>query len=866
MNLSKIDISKNTPMMQQYLNIKLQYPDNLLFYRMGDFYELFFNDAKKVASLLNLTLTHRGKTNGAPIPMAGVPYHAVENYLKKLVDAKESIVICEQVGDVNNKGLVERKVVRIITPGTLIDENLLDQQNNNYVLAIAQQKKQAHIFFLSWVELSTNKLFAQAVHSEEQLLAEIKRLKPAEILLPEKLHQCWNFDYKQHYLANWWFNEEQNYPLLCEHFKVKNLDGFGLKNNSAMISAIGATLRYCQHTQKNQLAFLQNLQIEQISDRLFIDAISQQNLEIEHNVYGKREHTLLHCIDSTQCSMGARLLLDWLRKPLRDHQTLQQRYKAIQGLLESNESLEKLVQTLQKIGDLQRSIGRINLLMGRPRDLANIRDSLALIPTINSQLPQQPLLETIEQAKETLELLQASLNSEQPPIDRNGGMIAAGYSEELDELRTINDQCEDYLQSIQQKESHALNFANLKVDYNKVHGFYIEISNSFKGEIPAHYQRRQTLKGAERYSTPELKAFEEKSLTASEQALILERKLFQDLQIKVQQEANLIQHIALRIATIDVLCCFAQNAKNLNWCQPTLTNKKSIQIEAGRHPVVEAQVGQKQFMPNSYSSDTKKPFMLITGPNMGGKSTYMRQNALIVLLAYIGSYVPAKTAHIGLVDSILTRIGAQDDLATGRSTFMVEMTETAFILRNASQYSLVLMDEIGRGTSTHDGLSLAKATAEKLISKGAYSLFSTHYFELTQLQQQFTQVINVHPKSVEYQGNINFLHQITSGAASHSYGIEVAKLAGIPNDVIKNAQQILKQLKSNHLGSRQEFFPITQAVTEQQETETTNSKQEALNQQIKVLLKDNHPNNLSPKEALDLLYEIHQELDKDHTK
>ena len=852
----KVKTSQHTPMMQQYWRIKKQYPDTLLFYRMGDFYELFYEDAKKAAQLLCITLTQRGKSNGEPIPMAGVPYHSVENYLKKLVDLNHSVAICEQVGDINTSGPVEREVTRIVTPGTLIDDALLKPQHN-FILAL-EQVSNKNQYNLAWMELTSGIVHCQQHLSLEQLHAAINRIKAAETLIPEKLYrlrQDWRQDLATpQLLANWWFNSQQNEQLLCEHLGVSNLDGFGLKRQQlALVGVIGSLLRYCQHTQKSNKPFIRKIHFETTHQHLQIDTASQRNLELEVSSSGQPSHTLLHCLNETKSSMGSRLLIAWLRTPLLDRQRLHQRLEGIAQLRQQPLCIKQLTDLLKNIGDLQRSIGRINLGMDRPRDLICVLHVLDCIPDFNTLLQpiaNNPLLATMPPLSALQQLLQKALHTQPPALQRLGGVIADGYNAELDRLRHINQDIETQLQQLQERESAALGYP-VKVAHNRVHGFYIEISKVYNGAIPDHYQRRQTLKNAERYLIEELMQLEQQVHQASEQALTLELQLYQQLKQDILQHYHHICDIAERLATIDVLSNFAQLSLKNNWCYPKLVQQKCIDIKNGRHPVVEAQMTANNFCANNYLSDAQTTFALVTGPNMGGKSTYMRQNALICLLAHIGCFVPAEAATIGTLDGIYTRIGAQDDVASGRSTFMVEMTETTYILRHCSANSLVLMDEVGRGTSTHDGLALARAIAEFLIQKRCYCLFSTHYFELTNLSQKHNNVINLHPKTLQHEGKINFLHQIIQGSASHSYGIEVAKLAGLPAEVIAVAQQQLQQLKAQTPTQPSLFADMP---SEKQTTEINDAHKRL--QELRSLLSQQQPDDLSPRQALQLIYHI----------
>lgn len=793
--------AEHTPMMQQYLKIKAEYPEMLLLYRMGDFYELFFEDAKRAAQLLDLTLTHRGQSAGKPIPMAGVPYHAVENYLARLLKKCESIAICEQIGDpATSKGPVERKVTRIITPGTVTDEALLEAKRDNLLLAIYPAKD---CFGLAWVDLSGGGFHVLQVNDIPQLQAEITRLKPAEILLPER-HEIPNiegpFAVKTLPLSH--FDPKQAEERLCSQFRVSTLDGFGVQGSPAAIPAAGCLLAYLQITQRQALPHLTEMTLEKHQDYLQIDAATQRHLELFASNQETHNHNLLSILDQTACAMGSRLLKRWLGKPLRSRSLIHARLTAVETLINTQQTTA-LYDLLKQICDIQRISARIALQSARPRDLASLRDTLNLLPHLHAELSahQTPLLKRLQAKLHPLPALSELLNSaliETPPVlIRDGGVIAPGFDEELDELRALGSDASDQLLALEEAEKKRAGLSSLKFGYNRVHGYYIELSRNQAAQAPDSYQRTQTLKNAERYITPELKAFEEKVLTAQVKALAREKWLYENLLEAMQPSIPELTETAQAIAELDVLNNFAERAETLHWGKPCLVDKAGIEIKEGRHPVVES-ILQEQFIANDLTLDPTQNLLLVTGPNMGGKSTYMRQNALIVLLAHIGSYVPAKQATIGPIDKIFTRIGASDDLASGRSTFMVEMTETAYILRQATKHSLVLIDEIGRGTSTFDGMALAYACSLHLANTiEAYTLFSTHYFELTQLPDTFPRIRNVHLSAALEDGKIIFLYQIKPGPASRSYGLEVAALAGIPSDVLSTATHHLKQLEQS---------------------------------------------------------------------
>ena len=797
--MSEVDLSQHTPMIQQYLSIKADYPNTLLFYRMGDFYELFYNDAKHAANLLDLTLTHRGKSNGAAIPMAGVPYHAAESYLAKLLKQGESIAICEQIGDPKaNKGPVKREVVRILTPGTVTDEALLEQHQDNVLAALYQQKNH---FGLATLDLSSGRFVLTALSSHEALTSELARLQPSELLLPEGLSIAALPPCAITERPSWCFAADMAERLLCEQFKTHDLSAFDIDSAPLGLIAAGALLDYVKHTQRSALLHIQHLQVEQPQASLIIDSMSRRNLEISVNLSGITSHTLCELFDRTATTMGSRLLKRWFNQPLRDHQVILMRQQVI-GQLIARHLIEDVHECLQEIGDIERITSRIALGSARPRDLAKLRDSLAAVPRLKNHLAilKAPLcrrlVHELHEHPQCVSLLERAIIDNPPVLIRDGGVIASGYDETLDELRDLSNNANGFLLELEAHERERTQINTLKVGYNRVHGYYIEISKAHSVQAPDDYIRRQTLKNAERYITPELKGFEDKVLSSRERALAREKALYEELLIQLQQHLGTLQICAQAVAVVDVLHSLAERATSLNLTPPQMVSERCIDIQAGRHPVVES-VLEDSFIPNNTKLNNQRQLMMITGPNMGGKSTYMRQSALITLLAHTGSYVPATAAKIGPVDRIFTRIGAADDLASGRSTFMVEMTETAHILRHATPNSLVLMDEVGRGTSTFDGLSLAWAAASYLVTQcQAMCLFATHYFELTQLVDEFATVHNVHLSAVEHGDDIVFLHEVKQGPASQSYGIQVAKLAGIPHQVIEQAKTYLHQLES----------------------------------------------------------------------
>jgi len=839
----------HTPMMTQYLRIKAENPDYLLFYRMGDFYELFYDDAHKAAELLDITLTARGSSNGAPIPMAGVPYHAADSYLSRLINIGESVAICEQIGDpAASKGPVERQVVRVLTPGTLTEEALLDSRNESLLVAICEDKGR---YGLATAELSSGRFSVSELNSLTEVQAELARLQAAEILIDESLLDALSlFDKQLRTLPPWHFELETAQRRLCEHFQIQDLKGFGCDDLDLAIIAAGCLLNYAQETHRTALPHIRGLSLEKTSDSIRLDPQSRRNLELETNIAGGREHTLLSILDKTVTPMGARLVRRWLLRPLRHHDTLKQRQQAIQQFLDTD-AVDSIQSLLRKNGDIERIVARIALKTARPRDFMHLRNSLALLPDLHQLLSdsQSKRLVVLDRDLGTFPechcLLQTALIEEPPVLIRDGGVIAEGYNEELDHLRTIRDRASQFLSDLEQRERERTGVATLKVGYNRVHGYFIEISRSHHIDVPTEYVRRQTLKNAERYITPELKGFEDQVLSANERALALEKSLYEELFDKIAADLAALEVSANALAELDVLANLAERADSLHYVAPEFSNSAGIKIIAGRHPVVES-VTEQNFCPNDVVFTEQQRLLLVTGPNMGGKSTYMRQVALIVLMAHMGSFVPADEAIIGSVDQIFTRIGASDDLASGRSTFMVEMSEAANILNNATQHSLVLMDEIGRGTSTFDGLSLAWACAEKLVRDlAAYTLFATHYFELTELPNLYDKALNVHLDAIEHGDKIVFLHQVKSGAANQSYGLQVAKLAGVPNDVIKAAKNKLQQLELHRVDSAGGTEP--QADLFSQPVQTS-----AVEQYLDLI----DPDELTPKQAQEKLYQL----------
>ncbi len=801
----------HTPMMQQYLRIKAEHPHNMVFYRMGDFYELFFEDAEKAARLLNLTLTQRGASAGQPIKMAGVPHHAAEQYLAKLVKLGESVAICEQIGDpATSKGPVERKVVRIVTPGTITDAAFLTDKCDSYLLALTRGRsgrEQKVTIGLAWLNLASGALRLAEIKTDEIPVA-LERIRPAEILLAEgdshtdsPLLNLPMATGAVTHVPTWHFDIDGGRTRLCEQLGVSGLDGFNAQGMSVACGAAGALLLYAAATQRQQLRHVRSLQVEHESAYISLDPATRRNLELTETLRGTEAPTLLSLLDTCCTSMGSRRLRHWLHHAPRDARIAQARHQAIHALLThtSITHLDSLRQALKPISDVERITARLALLSARPRDLASLRDSLVRLPIVrgHANLPAE-LLNYLHAALTPsagcLSLLEQAIAPEPSTFVRDGGVIARGYDAQLDELRDMSENCAQFLLALEARERERTGIANLRVEYNKVHGFYIEVTRGQVDKVPDDYRRRQTLKNAERYITPELKAFEDKALSSQERALAREKALYDALLQALLPFISDCQRVAHALAELDTLAALAERARTLEWVMPEFTEASIIEFEQARHPVVQAQV--ENFMPNDCALSDQRKLLLITGPNMGGKSTFMRQTALITLLAYMGSYVPAKRARLGPIDRIFTRIGAADDLAGGRSTFMVEMTEAAAILNGASSSSLVLMDEIGRGTSTFDGLALAWAIARHLLTHTrCYTLFATHYFELTQLPEEFPHAANIHLSAVEHEQGIVFLHTVEEGPANQSYGLQVAALAGVPQTVIDSARQHLTQLE-----------------------------------------------------------------------
>ena len=843
----------HTPMMQQYLRLKADFPNTLLFYRMGDFYELFFDDARCVAALLDITLTARGESGGQRVPMAGIPHHAAETYLARLLKAGKSVAICEQVGEsLRGKGPMERKVVRILTPGTVTDESLLEERRDNLLAAI--NSGAGGRIGLATLELTAGRFTVQELISPEALAAELERIRPAETLvadgsaIPESLAA----EHAVTSRAPWHFDPASGEQLLLRQFGTRDLHGFGCEAMPAAIGAAGALLQYLQETQRSTLPHLRGLRVESGEDMIVLDPATRRNLELEAHPSGRADLTLLGVLDRTVTAMGSRMLRRWLQRPLRARDRLEARYDGIDTLLHA-EAFGSLREHLRTVADIERIAARIALLSARPRDLALLRQTLQSLPQLRQSLAlleSCPLLvdlyERLGDHAEVCGLLERAIIPEPPVLIRDGGVIAPGYDGELDGLRNLSENADGLLIDLETRERERSGIASLRINFNRVHGFYIELSRAQAERAPEHFQRRQTLKNAERFTTPELRAFETQVLGARERALACERALYDTLLQSLSEHVGALQHCADALAELDVIGTLAERAVALNYQRPTLVAGSLLRIVDGRHPVVERTL-QLPFTPNDLHLDAERRMLIITGPNMGGKSTYMRQAALITLLAHIGSFVPAERAEIGTIDRIFTRIGAADDLATGRSTFMVEMTETAQILHNATEHSLVLMDEVGRGTSTFDGLSLAWSVALTLARETkSLTLFATHYFELTTLPDQCQAIRNVHLDALEHGDRIVFLHQVKEGPASQSYGLQVAALAGVPRPVIDEARAVLRRLERQ---------ACEQSMTEEGPRQTDlflDDRNDRLADRVKAL----DPDALTPREALAMLYQL----------
>ncbi|MEE8249210.1 MAG: DNA mismatch repair protein MutS [Gammaproteobacteria bacterium] len=840
-------------MMQQYLGLKAEHPDVLLFYRMGDFYELFYDDARRVTKLVDIALTSRGRSAGEPIPMAGVPYHAVDNYLARLVRLGESVAICEQVGDpATSKGPVERQVVRVITPGTLTDDALLDESRANYLAAVHSGRDATG---LAWLDLASGHFSVMELPADDDLQGELARLNPAEVLVaedatvPSWLEARVGLSRR----APWHFDAETGRRALCRQFGTEDLAGFDAEDIPAAIAAAGCLLQYVKDTQRSAVPHIRGLSHERRDQAVIMDAATRRNLEIDSSLGQRDEYTLAGLMDRCATPMGSRLLKRWLNRPIRDRQTVRSRQQAVATLREPG-LVAELQAGLKEIGDFERILTRIALRSARPRDLAQLRRALTDLPAVRAAVAAldsphlAALVDRCGHHEDQRALLEAALVETPPIFIRDGGVIASGFDAELDELRTLSADANRFLDDLQVAERERTGVSNLKVGYNRVHGYYIEISKAQAQAVPEEYIRRQTLKGAERFITPELKEFEDKVLSARDRSLARERQLYEELIETLNDALAALQSTAASVAEIDTLTNLAERALALNLSQPTLTDTPQIQYQNGRHLSVE-QASDDAFVPNDLDLHDRRRLLIITGPNMGGKSTYMRQTALIVILAYTGSFVPADNARIGPIDRIFTRVGAADDLAGGRSTFMVEMTETASILNNASAQSLVLMDEVGRGTSTFDGLSLAWAAA-RFIARGprAFTLFATHYFELTSLADELPATGNVHLDASEHGDELIFLHSVKPGPASQSYGLHVARLAGVPRDVVDEARDYLatleQQLDASGASGPQGQLAFAAATPPDR---------------LRERLAEIDVDALSPRQALELLFELNAE-------
>lgn len=885
-------LEKHTPMMQQYLRIKADYPTTLVFYRMGDFYELFFEDAEKAARLLGITLTQRGASNGTPIKMAGVPFHAVEQYLARLVKAGEAVAICEQIGDpATSKGPVERRVLRVITPGTLTDSSLLPEKSERPLLALnivhgGGRRQEQTVLGLAWLSMASGALTlmecaVDAKSLEARLRQELERIVPAEMLAAEaadgagnEVHKIVAGILKATVVPDWHFDLASGEKALLEQLGVATLAGFGAEQCTAALGAAGALLRYAQATQGRELRHVRTLAVESEQDFIGLDAATRRNLELTETIRGddasSASATLFSLLDHCRTAMGSRLLRHWLHHARRQQSVAQARHTALAALIGSGAG-PALAAALAAVPDIERITTRIALLSARPRDLAGLRAGLQQLPLLQQELAtcnsngtaDSALLQSLQRILATppscLELLERAVAAEPAAIVRDGGVIAPGFDAELDELRALSENAGQFLLDLETRERARTGIANLRVEYNKVHGFYIEVTHGQTAKVPDDYRRRQTLKNAERYITPELKAFEDKALSAQERALMREKILYEQLLADLTPHIAGLQVMAQAVAQLDTLVALAAHAKRHDWCAPQLVAEPLLKIEQGRHPVVENQI--ERFIANDCEFSAERRLLLITGPNMGGKSTYMRQTALITLLAYVGSFVPASAATIGPIDRIFTRIGAADDLAGGRSTFMVEMTESAAILNGATEQSLVLMDEVGRGTSTFDGLALAWAIARHLIEQSrSMTLFATHYFELTQLPQTWPSAANVHLSALEHKDRIVFLHAVQPGPASQSYGLQVAQLAGVPPAVIRAARKHLALLEAQSVTADGQFDLFASATVSSDDSEalapatTTAAACSALQDALEAI----DPDTLSPRAALEQLYRLKQ--------
>lgn len=825
--------SKHTPMMQQYLSIKSEHPNALLFFRMGDFYELFYEDAVEASKLLDITLTQRGKNKDKAIPMAGVPHHAAENYIARLVKQGKRIVICEQVGEVNKKGPVERKVTKIITPGTLSDEYLLNQVESAFIASISKHKK---FYGLAWAECASGQFHILQTQEFSDIEDLIHQIKPKEIILSEKLDISLSNTCLTH-RPEWEFRYDRAYQVLIEHFKTKDLHAFGCEELPVAIQAAGGLLQYLRYTQNTDLKHITQIKQSDSAAHLILDAATIKHLSLIHHIDGSREHTLYKVLNHCQTPMGQRLLEQWILRPLRDFDQIQSRYQTISRIMHMQLCIPSQT-LLQQISDIERIVSRIGLLTARPFDLLSLSHSLKILPQIKNILKTIPghSVKNLEAALVDCDPITSQINStiqlEPSSLIREGGVINDGFDAELDRLRQLGKHDAQFLIDLEAKEKEATQLSSLRISYNRIHGYFIEVSQTQAKEVPPHYKAKQILKNVHRYTTDELQRYEQEISHAHIKACDREKQIYQNLLIDLQTHIAILQNISQAIAIYDNLVSFSYIAQNKNYIQPILQKETGIEIQQGQHPVI-SQILQENFVPNNTQLSHMSRTHVVTGPNMGGKSTYMRQVALLVIMTHIGSYIPAITAKIGPIDRIFSRIGSGDDLASGRSTFMVEMSETAYILNHATKQSLVLMDEIGRGTSTFDGLSLAQSCCLYFANKiQCLTLFSTHFFEITELAKQYNYIHNYHMTASEYEQQLIFLYQLKAGTCAKSYGLWVAKLAGIPEELLKNAKKILHQLETKKLSNHQ---PNQLALLEQINLEKT-----------------------SPKQALQLLYQLKQ--------
>ncbi|GAB3485887.1 DNA mismatch repair protein MutS [Marinomonas epiphytica] len=879
--MSKSASDNHTPMMRQYFGLKSQHPNQLLFYRMGDFYELFYDDAKRAAQLLDITLTARGHSGGAPIPMAGIPFHAAENYIARLVRMGESVVVAEQTGDpTTSKGPVERQIARIVTPGTISDEAFLEEKRENLLLSLAHQKRKGlDVFGFSYLDMASGRFCVFEVDGYEALSSEIQRLSPKEVLISEDFpaREALALEKGICELGPWHFDYDSSYRQLIQQFNTKDLSGFGCEALTAAVSSAGALLQYAKDTQRSALPHIQAITVEHKDQSVLIDGATRRNLEIDINLTGGTSNTLISVLDECATPMGSRLLKRWLHTPIRDLDEIQARQQVVRECQQPGIT-QALYTALKQVGDVERILSRVALRSARPRDLLRLRFALEALPSINEALNAsqaarlQELNSRIKAQPELTQILSKALVENPPSVIRDGGVFDQGYDPELDELLNLSSNATEFLAEMERTEKERTGISSLKVGFNRVHGYYIEISRLHSEQAPVEYIRRQTLKNAERFITPELKTFEDKALSAKSKALAREKELYEALLDLLNKQLQELQTASQALAQLDVLNNFSERANALNFTCPNLHNKGGINIKEGRHPVVESVISDP-FIPNDLVLNQERTLLMITGPNMGGKSTYMRQIALITLLAHTGSFVPASEASINVVDRIFTRMGSSDDLAGGRSTFMVEMTETANILNNASQNSLVLMDEVGRGTSTFDGLSLAWAAVEHLAKQlKCYVLFATHYFELTALAEQLDNAANVHLTATEYHDDIVFLHKVHDGPASQSYGLQVAQLAGVPKTVIQHAKHKLGELEvatddsdkppkieqgAAHITPSSQAESLQQAVVAPLQGDMFFEPEPSI---LEQRLKDLDLNNMTPLQALNALHELKAEI------